>query len=89
MNEKKQTIEMPSVGADGNLWVMSGSAGGQVRMSQVFRGADGVDTQLRFTRNKVKQDSFESRMDYSRDGGKTWLPGNHQLFRRSSAPAGR
>lgn len=82
VNEKKQTIEMTSVGADGNLWVMSGAADGESRTTQPFRGADGKETQLRFTRFNVKPDSFESKMEYTTDGGKTWSPGNHQLFRR-------
>jgi hypothetical protein len=82
VNEKKQTIEMTSVGADGNLWVMSGAADSETRTTQPFRSADGKETQLRFTRYNVKPDSFESKMEYTTDGGKTWLPGNHQLFRR-------
>lgn len=81
-NEKKQTIEMVSVGADGILWVMSGAADGETRSTPPVRGADGKETQLRFTRFNVKPDSFESRMEYTTDGGKTWLPGNHQVFRR-------
>lgn len=82
VNEKKQTIEMTSVGADGNLWVMSGDAGEETRTTQPFRSADGKETQLRFTRFNVKPDSFASRMEYTTDGGQTWLPGNYQLFRR-------
>lgn len=82
VNEKKQTIEMTSVGADGNLWVMSGAADGETRTTQPFRNSDGKQTQLRFTRFNVKPGSFESKMEYTTDGGKTWFPGNHQLFRR-------
>ena len=82
VNEKKQIIEMTSVGADGDLWVMSGAADGELRTSQPLRNADGKQTQLRFTRFNVKPDSFESKMEYTTDGGKTWSPGNHQLFRR-------
>jgi len=37
---------------------------------------------LRFTRYNVSQDRFESRMDYSTDGGATWTQGNHQVFVR-------
>ncbi len=83
VNEKKQIIEMTSVGADGHLWVMSGAVGEETRTTQPFRGADSKETQLRFTRYNVKPNGFESKMEYTADGGKTWLPGNHQLFRRS------
>lgn len=82
VNEKKLTVEMVSVGADGNLWIMAGAAGEEVRTAQPFRSLDGKETQLRFTRYNVKPDSFESKMEYTQDGGKTWLPGNHQSFRR-------
>lgn len=83
VNEKKLTIEMTSVGADGNLWIMTGAADEEVRTTQPFRSTDGKQTQLRFTRYNVKPDSFESKMEYTNDGGKTWLPGNHQVFRRA------
>ncbi len=83
VNEKRLTVEMVSVGADGRLWTMTGAAGEEVRTTPPFQGADGKESQLRFTRYNVKPDSFESKMEYTRDGGKTWLPGNHQVFRRS------
>ncbi len=84
VNEKRQVIEMVSVGGDGFLWVMTGAAGSEARTTQPFPTADGKTSQLRFTRYNVKPDSFESRMEYTTDGGKTWLPGNHQQFNRSS-----
>ena len=65
VNEKKLTIEMTSVGADGNLWVMSGAAGEETRTTPPFRSADGKQTQLRFIRYNVKPDSFESKMEYT------------------------
>jgi hypothetical protein len=83
VNKKKLTIEMTSVGTDGNLWVMTGAADEEVRTTQSFRSADGKQTQLRFIRFNIKPDSFESKMEYTTDGGKTWLPGNHQIFRRA------
>lgn len=83
VSEKKLTIEMTSVGADGNLWVMTGAADEEVRTTRPFRSADGKETQMRFTRYNVKADSFESKMEYTQDGGKTWLSGNHQVFRRT------
>lgn len=78
----ERQIEMVSVGADGRLWVMTGPLGGEQRLSQPFGTADGGTGQLRFTRSKVTADAFESRMDYTEDGGLTWKPGNHQRFRR-------
>lgn len=85
VNEKKLSIEMVSVGRDGSLWTMTGAAGDEVRLSQPFRAADGKESQLRFTRYNVSPGRFESRMEYTSDGGKTWLPGNHQVFVRAPA----
>lgn len=84
VNEKKMSIEMASVGADGNLWLMTGAAGDETRSTSPFRSADGKETQMRFTRFNVKPESFESKMEYTQDGGKIWLPGNHQIFTRRS-----
>jgi len=84
VNEAKQLIEMVSVGADGNLWVMTGELGGEVRTTKEFKTASGGTGQLRFTRYNVQADSFESKMEYTEDDGETWLPGNHQVFSRSS-----
>jgi hypothetical protein len=87
INEVRGTIEMVSVGADGQLWIMAGPLGGEVRWSQEYQTAEGVTSQLRFTRFNASSDSFESRMDYTEDGGLSWKPGNHQTFRRVSAPS--
>lgn len=85
VNEAKQFIEMVSVGADGNLWVMTGELGGEVRTTKEFKTASGGTGQLRFTRYNVLADSFESKMEYTEDGGESWLPGNHQVFRRTAS----
>ncbi|MCI0659511.1 MAG: hypothetical protein L0220_00400 [Acidobacteria bacterium] len=82
VNEKKMVIEMVSVGADGHLWIMTGPLGGETRYTQKFKSTDGKDSQLRFTRFNVSTDSVESSMEYTEDGGKTWKPGNHQVFSR-------
>ncbi len=90
VNERRSTIEMASVGADGHLWVMAGPAGGETRTTPPTRLADGSTMQLRFTRFNVTADRFESRMDVSADGGTRWKPGNRQVFRRAatgSAPS--
>ena len=84
VSEKKKIIEMVSVGADGQLWTMTGPLGEETRTTQEFKSQDGKDSQLRFTRYNVAQDTFESRMEYTEDGGKTWKPGNHQMFRRQT-----
>jgi hypothetical protein len=83
VNERRSTIEMASVGADGNLWVMTGPAGGETRTTPATPLADGRSMQLRFTRFAVTPDRFESRMEVSLDGGESWKPGNHQLFVRA------
>lgn len=84
VNEKKAEIEMVSVGGDGRLWIMTGPLGGEVRTTAPYATSDGGSGQLRFTRFNVGKDAFESRMEYSQDGGKTWQPGNHQTFRRAA-----
>ncbi|MGA9572654.1 MAG: hypothetical protein WBS20_01770 [Lysobacterales bacterium] len=85
VNEAKQLIEMVSVGADGKLWVMTGELGGEVRTTKEFKTASGGTGQLRFTRYNVQADSFESKMEYTEDGGESWLPGNHQVFQRAAS----
>lgn len=82
INETKRTIEMVSVGADGNLWTMTGPLGGNRRMSQEFATANRATRRLLFTPLKVTPEAFESKMEYTDDGGKTWTAGNHQRFVR-------
>jgi hypothetical protein len=61
---------------------MTGPLGGETRQTQVFQTPKGDDMRLRFTRFNVTPDRFESRMERTSDGGKTWVPGNHQVFER-------
>lgn len=84
VNETAATIEMVSVGGDGQLWIMTGPLGGDRRQTPAVPMPDGGTLQLRFTRSSVTPTRFESRMERSTDGGKTWLPGNHQVFVRES-----
>ncbi len=84
LNPAGETIEMVSVGADGHLWIMTGALGEETRYTQEFTSRDGKPSQLRFTRFNVAPDRFESRMEYTEDGGATWAPGNHQIFERAS-----
>lgn len=88
IDQAEREIEMVSVGPDGKLWVMSGPLGGEQRFSQEFETAEDNTARLRFTRFNVSDDAFESRMDFTEDGGETWTPGNHQVFRRVSDPEG-
>jgi hypothetical protein len=67
---------MVSVGAAGTLWTMKGLLGDERRYSQTLTTPDGKESQLRFRRFN------ESRMERTEDGGKTWLPRNHQVFER-------
>lgn len=85
INEQEEIIEMVSVGSDGVLWTMTGALGGNVRTSQEYDTGNGPG-QLRFTRYNVSADAFESRMEYTDDGGATWKAGNHQVFRRAPDP---
>lgn len=88
VNERRSTIEMVSVGADGQLWVMTGPADGETRTTPVTPLADGRKMQLRFTRFNVEVDCFESRMEMSFDGGESWRAGNHQRFVRARGESG-
>lgn len=81
-------IEMVSVGPDGALWVMTGPEDGEVRETRDRPMADGSTMKLRFTRYNVEADRFESKMEYSSDGGKSWTQGNHQVFIRRPAKTG-
>jgi hypothetical protein len=85
INEAQKTIEMVSVGSDGRLWVMTGPLGQEVRTTKEFPTASGAKGMLRFTRFNIAPDRFESRMEYTEDGGVSWKPGNHQVFRRAAA----
>jgi hypothetical protein len=87
INEKQGLIEMVSVGPDGRLWEMIGPLGGEVRTTPEFKTADGGSSRLRFTRYNVSADAFESKMEYTADGGRTWLPGNRQQFSRAVSPS--
>ena len=82
VSEAQEHIEMVSVAADGRLWVMTGELGDDTRYTQTFDTQDGGTGRLRFTRYNVSTDSFESRMEYTTDGGQTWTLGNHQVFTR-------
>jgi hypothetical protein len=88
VNPERSTIEMTSVGPDGQLWVMTGPAGSETRTTAPTPLADGRKMQLRFTRFGITQNRFESRMDVSLDGGESWKPGNHQLFVRAKDEQG-
>lgn len=89
VNDRERTIEMTSVGADGQLWRMIGPLGGDQRTTPDVGMPDGSTLRLRFTRSKVAANSFESRMERSVDGGKRWVAGNRQVFTRiTEAPRG-
>lgn len=85
LNTAGGLIEMVSVGPDGRLWIMTGPLGGDRRSSREYKDSGGGTRQLRFTRFNVSTDRFESRMEYTEDGGGSWKPGNHQVFRRAAA----
>jgi hypothetical protein len=50
-------------------------------------GADGELQVMRVTRFNVSPDRLEARMDVSTDGGISWKPGHHQVFRRAASGA--
>ena len=73
---------MVSVGPDGSLWRMTGPEDNETRSTPNETMADGSTLMLRFTRHGVTADRFESTMELSSDGGKTWRIGNQQRFER-------
>ncbi len=85
LNERRSTLEMASVGADGQLLVMSGPAGAETRTTAAVPLADGRQMLQRYTRYGVTTDRFEARIESSYDGGTSWKLGHHQLFVRVPA----
>src|SRR5262245_5491147 len=83
LNERQFTLEMAQVGADGQLLVMSGPVGAEVRRTAAIALPDGRRMIQRHTRYRVSADRFESRVETSYDGGASWKPGYHQLFVRA------
>ncbi len=47
-------------------------------------GTDGELKVMRVTRFNVSPDRLEARMEVSTDGGNSWKPGHHQVFRRAA-----
>jgi hypothetical protein len=87
VNEQRSTLEMASVGADGQLLVMSGPAGAETRTTAAIALRDGRRMLQRYTRYGIAANRFQSRMETSFDGGVSWKLGHHQLFVR--VPANR
>jgi len=66
------------------LTVQGGVEGDRI----VLRGKDADGTQLRWSFNEIKNDSFTWRGEKSRDGGRTWkLEEEHHMKRRPSGQA--
>jgi hypothetical protein len=82
VNERRSTLEMASVDSDGQLLVMSGPAGAEIRTTSAIALPDGRQMLQRYTRYGIASDRFESRMEKSYDGGTSWKLGHHQLFVR-------
>lgn len=87
LRESTGEIEMVSVGPDGQLWTMTGPMESETRETPVVDNPDGSTVKLRFTRFNVTPDRFESRMEFSSDGGATWRQGNQQVFTRRNPSA--
>ena len=85
LNERRSTLEMATVGADGQLLVVAGPAGAESRTTPAVALPDGRRMVQRYTRYGIAADRFESRMETSYDGGLSWKPGLHQLFVRMPA----
>jgi len=88
VNEQRASLEMAQVDANGQLTVLSGAAGNELRSTTPVPAPDGSKMQLRVTRYNVGPDRFDSRLDVSTDGGTNWRPGHHQRFVRAKGEAG-
>jgi hypothetical protein len=82
VNERRSTLEMASVGSDGQLLVMTGPAGAEMRTTSAIALPDGRQMLQRHTRYGIAMNRFESRMETSTDGGTSSKLGHHQLFVR-------
>ncbi len=67
---------------------MTGPAGSETRTTPPVPMSDGSTMLLRFTRFNIMPNRFESRMEVSMDGGGSWKPGNHQVFKRAAPDSG-
>lgn len=88
VNEQRAALEMAQVDANGQLTVLSGAAGKELRSTAPVAAPDGSKVQLRVTRLNAGPDRFESRLDVSTDGGTSWRPGHYQRFVRAKGEAG-
>lgn len=83
LNERLVTLEMAQVGSDGQLLVMSGTAGAATRTTAPVALPDGRRMVQRHTRYGVSADRFQAKFETSYDGGQSWKLGYHQLFVRA------
>ncbi|MBX3703691.1 MAG: hypothetical protein KF822_07955 [Steroidobacteraceae bacterium] len=88
VNERRAALEFAQVDADGQLRVLSGGTGGELRTAGPVAAADGSSVQLRMKRFNVAADCFESRVEVSTDGGASWRPDQHQRFVRARGAGG-
>ena len=75
-------LHLVDVNQNGDLWLLSGDQDGSVIRSQPKKRADGHEIVIRFTHENVEPDSYEARMDYSLDNGKTWRLSQRQYLTR-------
>ncbi len=73
------------LGGEGDVWILSGDLDAYVMTSQSRRTPRGGEIMVRFTHINIQPDSFEARMEVSRDGGSTWsqAPSRQRLVRRT------
>lgn len=62
------------IGADGDVWILSGGLDEYVTTSQPRPSPAGGSVMVRFTHRNIQPNSFQAFMEVSTDQGRTWRP---------------
>lgn len=87
-DERTGKYSLTSINSKGQVMTMSGGLEGEFRWtSEEQKRPDGSSFLMRFTHYDIQPDSFKALGEYSKDGGKTWIPFSRQhLTRRGKVP---
>lgn len=85
VHAQKEVIELATVGEDGLLWVMSGAADSESLTTPNTKVSEKETIMFRWSRYEFEKNRFRSKLEISKDGGKTWVLRHRQEFRRKSA----
>ncbi len=88
-NVAEEKFYLASVDGRGDLFILSGGLDAYVITSQPKRQANGREMIIRFTHEKIEENSFEATMESSIDGGKSWWTRSKQYLTRDGSEEGR